>query len=114
MRISDWSSDVCSSDLAKAYLGCIGPHGPPCSTFNEGVPPMIELRPFGSLGAANHGWLDAHHHFSFADYHDPARTNWGPLRVWNDATIAPKTRSEGRRVGKERVRTCISRWSQYH
>lgn len=52
---------------------------------------MIELRPFGSLGAANHGWLDAHHHFSFADYHDPARTNWGRLRVWNDDTIAPRT-----------------------
>lgn len=52
---------------------------------------MIELRPFKSLGAADHGWLDAHHHFSFADYHDPARTNWGRLRVWNDDTIAPKT-----------------------
>lgn len=52
---------------------------------------MIELRPFASLGAANHGWLDAHHHFSFADYHDPARTNWGRLRVWNDDTIAPQT-----------------------
>lgn len=52
---------------------------------------MIELRPYDSLGAANHGWLDAHHHFSFADYHDPARTNWGRLRVWNDDTIAPKT-----------------------
>ena len=52
---------------------------------------MIEHRPFNSLGAANHGWLDAHHHFSFADYHDPARTNWGQLRVWNDDTSAPKT-----------------------
>jgi redox-sensitive bicupin YhaK (pirin superfamily) len=52
---------------------------------------MIELRPFASLGAANHGWLDAHHHFSFADYHDPARTNWGQLRVWNDDTIAAKS-----------------------
>jgi redox-sensitive bicupin YhaK (pirin superfamily) len=52
---------------------------------------MIELRPFDSLGAADHGWLDAHHHFSFADYHDPARTNWGQLRVWNDDTIAPKS-----------------------
>ena len=52
---------------------------------------MIELRPFDSIGAANHGWLDAHHHFSFADYHDPARTNWGRLRVWNDDTIAPMT-----------------------
>jgi len=52
---------------------------------------MIELRPFDTLGAANHGWLDAHHHFSFADYHDPARTNWGRLRVWNDDTIAAKS-----------------------
>lgn len=50
---------------------------------------MIELRPYAELGAANHGWLDAHHHFSFADYHDPARMNWGALRVWNDDTIAP-------------------------
>jgi redox-sensitive bicupin YhaK (pirin superfamily) len=52
---------------------------------------MIDLRPFDSLGGANHGWLDAKHHFSFADYHDPARTNWGNLRVWNDDTIAPRT-----------------------
>lgn len=50
---------------------------------------MIELRPFSSLGGANHGWLDAKHHFSFANYHDPARTSWGNLRVWNDDTIAP-------------------------
>ena len=52
---------------------------------------MIELRPFESLGAANHGWLDAHHHFSFAGYHDPARVHWGALRVWNDDAIAPGT-----------------------
>ncbi|MFC0205569.1 pirin family protein [Novosphingobium soli] len=52
---------------------------------------MIELRPFDSIGAANHGWLDAHHHFSFGNYHDPARTNWGRLRVWNDDTIAAKS-----------------------
>ena len=52
---------------------------------------MIELRPFDSLGAANHGWLDAKHHFSFASYHDDARTTWGNLRVWNDDSIAPKT-----------------------
>lgn len=52
---------------------------------------MIDLRPFDSLGAANHGWLDAHHHFSFAGYHDPARVHWGSLRVWNDDTIAPQT-----------------------
>jgi redox-sensitive bicupin YhaK (pirin superfamily) len=52
---------------------------------------MIELRPFASLGAADHGWLDAHHHFSFAEYHEPTRTNWGQLRVWNDDTIAAKS-----------------------
>jgi len=52
---------------------------------------MIELRPFGGIGHANHGWLDARHHFSFADYHDRARMNWGNLRVWNDDTIAPKS-----------------------
>lgn len=52
---------------------------------------MIELRPFETLGAANHGWLDARHHFSFAGYHDPARTHWGNLRVWNDDAIAPQT-----------------------
>jgi redox-sensitive bicupin YhaK (pirin superfamily) len=51
----------------------------------------IELRPFATLGAANHGWLDAHHHFSFSEYHDPARVNWGALRVWNDDRIAANT-----------------------
>ena len=52
---------------------------------------MIELRPFDSIGKAKHGWLDASHHFSFADYHNPDRVHWGALRVWNDDTIAPKT-----------------------
>lgn len=50
---------------------------------------MIEVRPFKSLGGANHGWLDAKHHFSFASYNDPTRMHWGSLRVWNDDTIAP-------------------------
>lgn len=52
---------------------------------------MIERRSLDSLGAANHGWLDAKHHFSFAEYHDPARVHWGALRVWNDDAIAPQT-----------------------
>jgi redox-sensitive bicupin YhaK (pirin superfamily) len=52
---------------------------------------MIDVRPFGTLGGANHGWLQARHHFSFANYHDPARMNWGRLRVWNDDEIAAGT-----------------------
>ena len=52
---------------------------------------MIDIRPFNSLGHADHGWLDAHHHFSFASYHDPDRMGWGRIRVWNDDTIGPKS-----------------------
>ena len=52
---------------------------------------MIDIRPFSSLGHANHGWLDARHHFSFASYHDPARMSWGKIRVWNDDRIAAKS-----------------------
>lgn len=52
---------------------------------------MIDLRPFASLGHADHGWLRARHHFSFASYRDPARMGWGRIRVWNDDEIAPGT-----------------------
>jgi len=52
---------------------------------------MIERRPFDRLGGADHGWLRARHHFSFAGYHDSGRMGWGALRVWNDDTIAPRT-----------------------
>jgi redox-sensitive bicupin YhaK (pirin superfamily) len=52
---------------------------------------MIDVRSFSSLGGADHGWLNAKHHFSFAGYHDPARTGHGALRVWNDDEIAPQS-----------------------
>jgi len=52
---------------------------------------MIDRRPFDALGHADHGWLNARHHFSFANWHDPARMGWGDLRVWNDDEIAPKS-----------------------
>jgi redox-sensitive bicupin YhaK (pirin superfamily) len=52
---------------------------------------MIERRSFSSLGGADHGWLKAKHHFSFAGYQDRDRMNWGALRVWNDDEIGAKT-----------------------
>ena len=52
---------------------------------------MIDIRPFASLGNANHGWLNANHHFSFANYYDPGRMGWGAIRVWNDDEIAARS-----------------------
>jgi hypothetical protein len=57
----------------------------------EGDDIMIERRPFDRLGGADHGWLKARHHFSFANYYDPQKMGWGPIRVWNDDEIAPNS-----------------------
>src|SRR3546814_11444639 len=87
MRISDWSSDVCSSDL---------------------VEPDLDLIVLGELGIANSTAAAALCARSFggtaADWVGPG-TGVGAEGV---------TRSEERRVGKECVSTCRSRWSPYH
>ncbi len=48
---------------------------------------MVTHYPYANLGHANHGWLDARHHFSFASYQDPERQQFGVLRVINDDVI---------------------------
>src|SRR3546814_7853324 len=88
MRISDWSSDVCSSDLI--HLNYIpGSYRPP---LGETEPPLTEAETAFLQRAA-----------AFAD----AEGAYGHIQ-------RTKPRSEERRVGKECVSTCKSRWSPYH
>src|SRR3546814_16303794 len=99
MRISDWSSDVCSSDLA------------PCRRARRDEPDSAHPRrcPHGGLAAAlcsdrlDHRRLPADRAANRGDLADPARFR-----------LPDPGRSEERRVGKECVSTCRSRWSPYH
>lgn len=47
-----------------------------------------DLHTADSRGAANHGWLQSYHTFSFANYYNPSRVNFGALRVLNDDTVS--------------------------
>src|SRR3546814_16359773 len=97
MRISDWSSDVCSSDLPEAVDTTLLIH----PTL---LPDFLDFNDFMQLAEAaleEHG-LDGV--IQIASFH-PAFSSRAP---------SPTTRSEERRVGKECVSTCRSRWSPYH
>src|SRR3546814_6274288 len=87
MRISDWSSDVCSSDLIKAEANQVLGN-------NYEFSQPIQLR--------------------FNELISGVRSDVAVKIFGDDNDILNATRSEERRVGKECVSTCRSRWSPYH
>src|SRR3546814_2973852 len=102
MRISEWSSDVCSSDLVMA-------------------------KQFAEIGKQHRDFIERQHIFFTASAAPGSRINLSPkdaasLRVLGPNQVAyldctgsgNETRSEERRVGKEGVSTCRSRWSPDH
>src|SRR3546814_12922093 len=102
MRISDWSSDVCSSDLSGDDL---------TASFLSGDDPEIEVVMHWFIlivaGLFEVGWAVG------------LKYTEGFTRLWPSvgtvlAMIISLGRSEERRVGKECVSTCRSRWAQYH
>src|SRR3546814_13336176 len=124
MRISDWSSDVCSSDLKRGVLNWdvtyyrstikgellqfdIGPDIP-ASTFNagrtlhEGVEAALEFQ------AAE--WLRLRQVYTYSNFRFRGDAQFGANRL----PVVPKHRSEERRVGTECVSRGRSRWSPYH
>src|SRR3546814_13831800 len=87
MRISDWSSDVCSSDL------------------NKGLSHRVRIR------------IDAEGYRSKREEsleRMARRTAEKAVRFRRNVTLEPMNRAEERRVGKAWVSTCRSRWSPYH
>src|SRR3546814_10487282 len=94
MRISDWSSDVCSSDLGDPFVGA----------FDEGGTVLVD----DAVAVEN----DELHYASLE-----ISATWfiSPCSCASNARrLALTERSEERRVGKECVSTCRSRWSPYH
>src|SRR3546814_13123151 len=119
MRISDWSSDVCSSDLLPIIHGITEHDAGPYRLerldleFGNG-----ERRRYERLHGRGHGavavvpMLDDDTVLLVREY--AAGVHRYELGLVKGRIAAGETRSEERRVGKECVSTCSSRWSPYH
>src|SRR3546814_10904911 len=94
MRISDWSSDVCSSDLQRGKLR---------PGFRDQGNPVFLADARTDQAARHHQRILAHFGISV-----------GPRQISAHIVEIKPFRSEERRVGKECVSTCRSRWSPYH
>src|SRR3546814_12148045 len=102
MRISDWSSDVCSSDLITPLDGNVLPEG-------ETLDHVLADDAVRWLRNQNAAAPDK----PYLLYLAPGTTH-APHQVPAEWINRFRGRSEERRVGKECVSTCRSRWSPYH
>src|SRR3546814_18033427 len=98
MRISDWSSDVCSSDLVPLDRLLSDAHA-------QGIARSIDMSRAGDVPDA-----------AVTGRASPDTTYVCVTDTWGNGFSATPSdsRSEERRVGKECVSTCRSRWSPYH
>src|SRR3546814_16665900 len=108
MRISDWSSDVCSSDLfatqkPATLIWCMGQTQHTVGTANVRASCILCLAT-GNVGKTGTG-------ANIFRGHDNVQ---GATDIGLDVTTLPFYRSEERRVGKECVNTCRSRWTHDH
>src|SRR3546814_18924529 len=105
MRISDWSSDVCSSDLAAV-----------CAALEEAVREhRLHLLPWPEVARAlqARGGFARGHDSTLRDLSD--ETTARSIAAWLPPLIQNiRRRSEKRLLAKECVSTCISAWSRYH
>src|SRR3546814_7874365 len=112
MRISDWSSDVCSSDLADG--------GEPVTAreaFEAKAEFIISIKPAKIVSIKEHKSLGINRARAgeFFDLIDKfAGYGFNKSHAAAYALLTWQSRSEERRVGKECVSTCRSRWSPYH
>src|SRR3546814_12895010 len=98
MRISDWSSDVCSSDLAEATIA-----GAKHRVLGEQIGQCVDRAVIDRIGIARDEIAQ----------HEPRLHGFKPRQgpgVAHSWVRRAKKRSEERRVGKECVSTCRSRW----
>src|SRR3546814_11899039 len=104
MRISDWSSDVCSSDLAGANVFHLEE-----GDVEQDERPMQQVEREGGTGERSDRTGNGARDLAMA-LADHARRN----EVGGNTETQVVVRSEERRVGKECVSTCRSRWAPYH
>src|SRR3546814_13115474 len=115
MRISDWSSDVCSSDLNFAFSSLLGMADMP-SPASYGPDYTPQMAAAIASCTASISRLDARISVSSAASAWNRRATWsGYARALQlQSAEVDEIRSEERRVGKECVSTCRSRWSPDH